>query len=59
MHCRAGPGRTGTTLALVNAVAAIKEQKRIGIADPHLSIFSIVRRLREQRMWMVQTEEQY
>lgn len=29
------------------------------MADPQLSIFSIVRRLREQRIWMVQTDDQY
>ena len=59
VHCRAGIGRTGTTLSLVNSTIAIKQQLQAGIADPKLSVFSIVRRLREQRIWMVQTEDQY
>ena len=59
VHCRAGIGRTGTALALIQSSIALKEQARHGIADPKLSVFSIVRRLREQRVWMVQTEEQY
>ena len=59
VHCRAGIGRTGTTISLISAVIAIKEQIKVGIVDPHLSIFYIVRRLREQRIWMVQTDDQY
>ena len=53
VHCRAGIGRTGTTVSLINAVTAIKEQKAQGVADPQISVFAIVRRLREQRLWMV------
>ena len=59
VHCRAGIGRTGTTLALINAVITIQEQLKSGVQDPDLSLFSIVRRLREQRIWMVQTEDQF
>jgi len=59
VHCRAGIGRTGTTLTLINSIIAIKEQLKQGITDPQLSLFSIVRRLREQRIWMVQTDDQY
>ena len=53
VHCRAGIGRTGTMIALVNAVIMIKEQLMSGVQEPVLSLFSIVRRLREQRIWMV------
>ena len=53
VHCRAGIGRTGTTVAILNSIIAIKEQMKLGITSPQLSIFSIVRRLREQRIWMV------
>lgn len=59
VHCRAGIGRTGTTITLINSVIAIKEQIAVGVRDPQLSLFSIVRKLREQRIWMVQTEDQY
>jgi len=47
LHCRAGIGRTGTTIALINAMISIQEQKNQGVKDPIISIFSIVRRLRE------------
>lgn len=59
MHCRAGIGRTGTTIALINSVICINALVQSTIGEPHLSIFSIVRRLREQRIWMVQVPNQY
>ena len=34
VHGKDGFGRTGTFIALVNAIMTIKEQKRIGIKDP-------------------------
>ena len=58
IHCRAGIGRTGTTISLINATLGIEQNKK-GNEDLAISVFSIVRRLREQRIWMVQTEEQY
>ena len=55
IHCRAGIGRTGTLLALINSFICLKEQGE----DPKLSTFSIVRRLREQRFDMCETKNQY
>lgn len=61
MHCLAGRGRTGTAIAIVNAMIALKAQMRqnVTIDDLQLSVFSIVRRLREQRATAVQTRSQY
>jgi len=59
VHCHAGLGRTGTTLALIMQWITVDEQKKQGVADPHISIWSIIRRLREQRECMVETLPQY
>merc|ERR1719240_1580874 len=61
MHCLAGRGRTGTAIAIVNAMIALKAQLRqkVAIDNLQLSVFSIVRRLREQRATAVQTRSQY
>ena len=53
VHCRAGIGRTGTTIALINACLFLHK------SSEKLSVFSIVRRLREQRILMCQTQNQY
>ena len=54
VHCSAGIGRTGTTIALLHLIISICAQKNAGVEDPSFSIFSTVRRLREQRLGMVQ-----
>ena len=54
VHCSAGIGRTGTTIALAHLIINICAQRNAKIADPKLSVFSVVRRLREQRLSMVQ-----
>lgn len=59
VHCSAGIGRTGTTIALAHLIINTWAQRNAGIEEPKVSIFSLVRRLREQRMWMVQMVEQY
>ncbi|OMJ69939.1 hypothetical protein SteCoe_32208 [Stentor coeruleus] len=58
IHCSAGVGRTGTLLALTQLKTLIDYQKNNGL-DLGISVFSIVRRLREQRVFSVQTIEQY
>ena len=58
VHCSAGVGRTGTLLALTQLKTIIKHQKNNKI-DLGVSVFSIVRRLREQRCMMVRTITQY
>ena len=62
VHCRAGIGRTGTTIALINMVCQLKSQIASGVTDPSklmLSPFSTIRQLREQRVYMCQTDDQY
>ena len=59
MHCLAGRGRTGTALAIMNAIMTLQAQikpmnttttsSQAKMIDQKLSVFSIVRRLREQR----------
>lgn len=58
VHCSAGVGRTGTLLALSKLKTILDEQFERKL-DYGVSVFSVVRRLREQRMHMVQTVEQY
>lgn len=59
MHCSAGIGRTGTTLCLAHNIMQLWAQRNAGVVQPQLSVFSTVRRLREQRFGLVQMPEQY
>lgn len=59
VHCSAGIGRTGTTISLAHLITSLWAQKNQGVVDPQLSVFSTVRRLREQRYHLVQMPGQY
>ncbi|CAI2364949.1 unnamed protein product [Moneuplotes crassus] len=60
VHCSAGIGRTGTLIAIYNCVCTIEHYiKTDNIKNGKLSIFAVVRRLREQRFHMVHNELQY
>jgi len=55
VHCSAGIGRTGTLIAIYNAVESIMYSRKTG-TEASISIFGIVRRLREQRWNMVKNQ---
>jgi len=64
VHCSAGIGRSGTLVAIHNLIQIIQlyHSQKEEIVDEEkwrLSVFSVVRRLREQRFGSVQTNEQY
>lgn len=59
LHCSAGIGRTGTLLSLLHAVANIQKQKEEGEKITKISVFSTVRKLREHRFHLVQSDSQY
>jgi receptor-type tyrosine-protein phosphatase T len=52
VHCSAGVGRTGTFIALHNVLEEIEE-------TGHMNFVSTVQKLRNDRVFMVQTYEQY
>ncbi|KAJ9582190.1 hypothetical protein L9F63_003477, partial [Diploptera punctata] len=52
VHCSAGVGRSGTFIALDRILQQIQEMD-------HVDIFGIVWAMRKERVWMVQTEQQY
>ncbi|XP_055843971.1 tyrosine-protein phosphatase 10D-like isoform X3 [Episyrphus balteatus] len=52
VHCSAGVGRSGTFITLDRIL------QQINTSD-HVDIFGIVFAMRKERVWMVQTEQQY
>ncbi|KAL6721077.1 hypothetical protein ACLMJK_000177 [Lecanora helva] len=59
IHCSAGVGRSGTFIALEHLLANVDAGSIAEIKDQTDIIHEVVDRLREQRMLMVQSEEQY
>lgn len=60
IHCSAGVGRTGTFVALYNLYHEILNQiKDDTKKEIKFSVFSIVRKIKEMRMYMVQNQSQY
>lgn len=52
VHCSAGVGRSGTFIALDRILQSMKTSDTV-------DIFGIVWQMRKERVWMVQTEQQY
>ena len=52
VHCSAGVGRSGAFCALDSAIDELAEKKRVNLQG-------IVRKIRLQRAYAIQTEEQY
>ena len=59
IHCSAGIGRTGTLMSMFFLMNMARRYKAKPQLTPNFSIFGTVRNLREQRMGLVQTAEQY
>ena len=58
-HCSAGIGRTGTLLSILHIVSSLNKKVKDGETITDLSVFSTVRKLREHRFHLVQSESQY
>lgn len=60
VHCSAGVGRTGTFISLYNMYNEILTQIHDDkVKEIKFSVFGLVRKLKEMRMFMVQSESQY
>jgi protein tyrosine phosphatase len=59
VHCSAGVGKTGTFISMYCLYQEIAKQIQDNEKLIQFSIFNLVRKLKEQRLYMVQTEIQY
>lgn len=59
VHCSAGIGRTGTVMSIYNLHYAFKKQIANGNSKVKFSIWNIVRKLKEQRLFSVENNAQY
>ena len=59
VHCSAGVGRTGTFISMYFLEKEIKTQIINKVDIIKFSIFNLVRKLKEMRLYLVQTESQF
>ena len=59
VHCSAGVGRTGTFVSMYLLEKEINEQIKAKKELIIFNIFNLVRKIKEMRIYMVQTKEQY
>ena len=60
VHCSAGIGRTGTFIGIYNLYHEIKEQiNNVKIKEIKFSVMNLVRKLKEMRLYLVESESQY
>ena len=59
VHCSAGVGRTGTFITMYVLNKEIRKQIDENVKEIKFSIFNLVRKLKEMRLYSVQTQQQY